>query len=91
VGNAAAGEPATFKDRLLLRTSLYQVLEGLAIAVYAVGAERAYIGLKEAFTAELQALTRALGELRVADALGGAAVEIVLGPDLYLFGEETGL
>jgi NADH-quinone oxidoreductase subunit F len=43
-------EPATFKDRLLLRTNPYQVLEGLAIAAYAVGADRAYVGLKEAFT-----------------------------------------
>jgi NADH:ubiquinone oxidoreductase subunit F (NADH-binding) len=53
VCNAAEGEPATFKDRLLLRTNPYQVLEGLAIAAYAVGAERAYIGLKETFTVEL--------------------------------------
>jgi Na+-translocating ferredoxin:NAD+ oxidoreductase RnfC subunit len=58
----AEGEPATFKDRLLLRTN--QVLEGLAIAASAVGAERAYIGLKETFTTEIQALTRALGEMR---------------------------
>ena len=91
VCNAAEGEPATFKDRLLLRTNPYQVLEGLAIAAYAVGAERAYVGLKEAFTPEAQALSRALGEMREADALGGVAVEIVLGPDLYLFGEETGM
>src|SRR5215204_1550906 len=91
VGNAAEGEPATFKDRLLLRTNPYQVLEGLAIAAYAVGAERAYIGLKETFGTEIQALSRALGEMREADALGPVAVELVLGPDLYLFGEETGL
>jgi NADH:ubiquinone oxidoreductase subunit F (NADH-binding) len=91
VCNAAEGEPATFKDRLLLRTNPYQVLEGLAIAAYAVGAERAYVGVKEAFTQEVQALRRALGEMRNADALGGIAVELVLGPDLYLFGEETGL
>jgi NADH-quinone oxidoreductase subunit F len=91
VCNAAEGEPATFKDRLLLRTNPYQVLEGLAIAAYAIGAERAYVGVKEAFTPEVQALHRALEEMRDADALGGIAVEIVLGPDLYLFGEETGL
>jgi NADH:ubiquinone oxidoreductase subunit F (NADH-binding) len=91
VCNGAEGEPATFKDRLLLRTNPYQVLEGLAIAAYAVGAERAYIGLKEAFTTEIQGLSRALGEMREADALGPVAMEIVLGPDLYLFGEETGL
>jgi NADH-quinone oxidoreductase subunit F len=91
VCNAAEGEPATFKDRLLLRTNPYQVLEGLAIAAYAVGAERAYIGLKQAFAPEVEALGRALQEMREADALGGMPVEVVLGPDLYLFGEETGL
>ncbi len=91
VCNAAEGEPATFKDRLLLRTNPYQVLEGLAIAAYAVGAERAYVGLKEAFRPEIEPLRRALGEMQDADALGGVPVEIVLGPDLYLFGEETGL
>ena len=91
VCSAAEGEPATFKDRLLLRTNPYQLLEGLAIAAYAVGAERAHVGLKETFTTEIQALTRVLGEMRDADALGGVAVEVVLGPDLYLFGEETEL
>jgi NADH:ubiquinone oxidoreductase subunit F (NADH-binding) len=91
VCNAAEGEPATFKDRLLLRTNPYQVLEGLAIAAYAVGAERAYVGVKEAFAPEIRALRRALGEMQDADALGGIPVEVVLGPDLYLFGEETGL
>lgn len=91
VCNGAEGEPATFKDRLLLRTNPYQVIEGLAIAAYAVGAERAYIGVKEAFDQEVQALGRALQEMQDADALGGIPIRIVLGPDLYLFGEETGL
>jgi NADH-quinone oxidoreductase subunit F len=91
VCNAAEGEPATFKDRTLLRTNPYQVLEGLAIAAYAVGAERAYVGLKETFAEEVQAVDRALRKMREADALGPIAIELVLGPDLYLFGEETGL
>jgi NADH:ubiquinone oxidoreductase subunit F (NADH-binding) len=91
VCNAAEGEPATFKDRSLLRANPYQVLEGLAIAAYAVGAERAYIGLKQVFAGELQTLERALQEMREADALGPVPIEVVLGPDLYLFGEETGL
>src|SRR6266487_336729 len=65
--------------------------KGLAIAAYAVGAERAFVGVKEGFAQEVRALRRALGEMRDADALGGIAVELVLGPDLYLFGEETGL
>ncbi len=91
VCNGAEGEPATFKDRLLLRTNPYQVLEGLAIAAYAVGADRAYVGLKETFTREVEAVSRALQEMSEADALGGIPFETVQGPDRYLFGEETGL
>jgi NADH:ubiquinone oxidoreductase subunit F (NADH-binding) len=91
VCNAAEGEPATFKDRFLLRTNPYQVLEGLVIAAYAVGAERAYIGLKETFTEEVATVSRALEEMQEADALGGISVEIIPGPDLYLLGEETGM
>jgi NADH-quinone oxidoreductase subunit F len=91
VCNGAEGEPATFKDRHLLRTNPFQVLEGLAIAGYAVGAERCYVGVKEAFTEEIEAVGRALEEMDAADALGGVPFEVVPGPDLYLFGEETGL
>ena len=91
VCNAAEGEPATFKDRLLLRTNPYRVLEGLAIAAHAVGAERAYVGLKETFALEIEAVRRALDEMHEAGALRETPIEIVLGPDLYLFGEETGL
>jgi NADH:ubiquinone oxidoreductase subunit F (NADH-binding) len=91
VCNGAEGEPATFKDRYLLRSNPYQVLEGLAIAAYAVGAERCFIGIKESFTEEVSAVDRALEEMREADALGDTQIEVVLGPDLYLFGEETGL
>jgi NADH-quinone oxidoreductase subunit F len=91
VCNAAEGEPATFKDRLLLRTNPYQVLEGLAIAAYAIGAQAAYVGIKETFAPEIQAVERALEEMVLADALGGIPFAVVLGPDLYLFGEETGL
>jgi NADH-quinone oxidoreductase subunit F len=91
VCNAAEGEPATFKDRLLMRRNPYQVLEGLAIAAHAVGAEKAYVGLKDTFTEEIGALTRALGEMADAGMLGPTSVELVPGPDHYLLGEETGL
>ncbi|MGE5460177.1 MAG: NADH-ubiquinone oxidoreductase-F iron-sulfur binding region domain-containing protein [Solirubrobacterales bacterium] len=91
VCNGAEGEPATFKDRSLLRTNPYQVLEGLAIAAYAIGAERAYLCVKEAFTQEVQAVDDALREMEGAGALGEIPIQVVLGPDLYLFGEETGL
>jgi NADH:ubiquinone oxidoreductase subunit F (NADH-binding) len=91
VCNAAEGEPATFKDRHLLRTNPYQVLEGLLIAAYAIGAAGAYIGLKEAFAPESSALVRAAQEMHDAGVADPVPVEVVYGPDLYLFGEETGL
>jgi NADH-quinone oxidoreductase subunit F len=91
VCNAAEGEPATFKDRMLLRRNPYQVAEGLAIAAYAVGAERAFFGLKETFAQEIERLTDALNEMEKAGALGTVPVEVVPGPDHYLLGEETGL
>jgi NADH:ubiquinone oxidoreductase subunit F (NADH-binding) len=90
VCNAAEGEPATFKDRLLIRRNPYRVLDGLGIAAHAVGAERAYLGLKESFTTETEVLARALGEMEAAEALP-VPVEILTGPDHYLLGEETGL
>src|SRR4029453_9761909 len=40
---------------------------------------------------EVRAISRALEEMREADALGGKSLKVVVGPDLYLFGEETGM
>ena len=40
VCNGAEGEPGTFKDRALLRANPYQLVEGLVIAAFAVGADR---------------------------------------------------
>lgn len=91
VCNAAEGEPGTFKDRWLLRNNPYQVLEGTVIAARAVGAREAFVALKKRFTTEQATLVRARDELAAAGLLGDVRVEIVLGPDDYLFGEEKAL
>ncbi len=91
VCNAAEGEPGTFKDRWLLRRNPYQVLEGVAIAAYAVSAERAFVALKASFQPELSALRRALSEMRPAGLLGDVPIEVVTGPEDYLYGEEKAL
>jgi NADH-quinone oxidoreductase subunit F len=83
VCNAAEGEPATFKDRWIIRRNPYQVIEGIAIAAYAIGAAKAYIVIRATSTAEIRALRRALTELPP-----GVPVELVAGPEEYLFGEE---
>jgi NADH:ubiquinone oxidoreductase subunit F (NADH-binding) len=91
VCNAAEGEPATFKDRWLLGHNPYQVLEGLAIAAYAVGAACAYVAVKGGYRRELAVLRRAVEEMERADLLGPVPVTITAGPDEYLFGEEKAL
>ena len=91
VCNAADGEPGTFKDRWLQRHNPYQVLEGIAIAALAVGASRAFIAIKRTFEREIGLLRRAIAEMRGSEMLGLVPIEIVSGPDEYLFGEEKAL
>jgi NADH-quinone oxidoreductase subunit F len=91
VCNAAEGEPGTYKDRWLLRMNPYQVVEGLAIAAHAAGAERAYIGIKGGFGREIEGLRRAMEEMSARDLTGPVPIELVGGPDEYLFGEEKAL
>lgn len=91
VANGAEGEPATFKDRAIMRADPYAVVEGVAIAAFAVGAERAFIGVKERCTVEASRLATAVDELTAAGWLDDTPVQVVLGPDHYLYGEETGL
>lgn len=91
VCNAAEGEPGTFKDRALLRHDPYRVLEGLAIAGYAVGAEAAYIATKASYAIEAERLARAIEEIEADGFFGDLRITLVLGPDEYLLGEEKAL
>jgi len=89
--NAAEGEPGTFKDRALLRTNPYRVLEGALIAAVAIGSDEIRIGTKARFGREIQRLRQAIDEMEARGWLDGVSVRLVLGPSHYLFGEETGL
>lgn len=91
VCNAAEGEPGTYKDRAILRYNPYQVVEGVAIAAFALEAREAYIGIKAAFTREVHSLRVALAEMAAAEILGDVPITLVEGPDEYLFGEEKAL
>jgi NADH-quinone oxidoreductase subunit F len=91
VCNAAEGEPATFKDRALMRANPYQAVEGLAIAAFCVDAESAYLCLKASFEREREAVTRAVREMDRAGVLGDLTVTVVAGPEEYLLGEEKAM
>jgi NADH:ubiquinone oxidoreductase subunit F (NADH-binding) len=91
VGNGAEGEPATFKDRMLMRFDPYRIVEGAAIAAFAVGAGTVYLATKRSYQREVEALTRAAVEMSASGMLQELTVNIVEGPDDYLFGEEKAL
>jgi NADH:ubiquinone oxidoreductase subunit F (NADH-binding) len=91
VVNGAEGEPGTFKDRTIVRSNPYAVIEGALIAARAVGATAISVALKQSFSAEADRLRDALGEVQQAGWLEGVTFDVFLGPAEYLFGEETAL
>ncbi|MBI2915071.1 MAG: SLBB domain-containing protein [Firmicutes bacterium] len=99
VCNAEEGEPGTFKDRLILESDPHRVLEGLAVACYAVGAETGYVyvrhDLAEAASQLEDALHAALDRGFLGDNVLGSGVRIrlklFLGGGAYVCGEELGL
>ena len=60
--NADEGEPGTFKDRELMLRDPHQLIEGILIACYAVGIEKAYIYIRGEFVAPWRAVEKALAE-----------------------------
>ena len=99
VCNADESEPGTFKDREILEKNPFQLIEGVAIASYGVGCERAYIYVRGEYGHQWDVLERAIAECRAAGRLGpdafgpGAPFDITLyrGAGAYICGEETAL
>ncbi|MGK0186359.1 MAG: NADH-quinone oxidoreductase subunit F [Verrucomicrobiales bacterium] len=97
--NADESEPGTFKDRYILHQDPHQLIEGMAIAAYAVGAKLAYIYVREEFPEAAQILEKAIAEAREKNFLGkgicGTDFELEIyihrGAGAYICGEETGL
>jgi NADH:ubiquinone oxidoreductase subunit F (NADH-binding) len=86
VANGEEGEPASIKDRWLLRNRPHLVLDGLRLAAAIVAADRAHVYVSDAESA--RSIEAALGELD-ADALGGVAVSVRTVEPGYVAGEET--
>jgi NADH-quinone oxidoreductase subunit F len=91
VVNGAEGEPGTFKDRALLRANPYQLVEGLIIAAFAIGAEEVFVCLKRSFGREVERVTHAVQEMQASGICTDCKVTVVTGPDEYLFGEEKAM
>jgi NADH-quinone oxidoreductase subunit F len=97
--NADESEPGTFKDRYILHQDPHQLIEGMIISCFAVGAHLAYIYIREEFPEAAKILENALNEARQRNFLGnnilgtGFDLEIWVhrGAGAYICGEETGL
>lgn len=86
VANGEEGEPASVKDRWLLRHRPHLVIDGVRLAARVVGAQRAHVYVSDAAAAA--AIEAALAEVGF-DTLGGLEISVVTVAPAYVAGEET--
>ena len=99
VCNSDEGEPGTCKDRDILRFNPHQLIEGMAIAGYTIGATKGYNYIRGEFWEPFERFQSAIEEARAAGLLGknimGSGidfdVDVHLGAGAYICGEETAL
>ena len=99
VCNADESEPGTFKDRVLMEHRPHLLLEGMALAAYAVGTDKAIIFIRGEYPKATAILSAAIAEAEATNLLGGGImggdfalnIEIRRGAGAYICGEETAL
>ena len=99
VCNADEGDSATFADRMLMEGDPFTLIEGMAIAGIAVGADRGYVYIRSEYPGAVDQMRRAIDIARAAGVLGpsvlGSAhafdIEVRVGAGAYVCGEETSL
>ena len=97
--NADEGDPGAFMDRSVLESDPHRVLEGMAIAGYAVGASRGFIycraeyplAIKRLRVAIRQAESHGLLGMNIGDTHFDFKIEVRLGGGAFVCGEETAL
>jgi len=99
VCNADEGEPGTFKDRAILEQDPHLLIEGMATAGFAVGAETGYIYVRGEYTLARKHLRQAIDEAYENNILGDGIfgsrvnfhIKLRRGAGSYICGEETAL
>ncbi len=97
--NADEGEPGTIKDRYVMEGDPHKVLEGIAIAGYAVGASKGFIYVRGEYYLSKHRLNQAIEQARAQGYLGEKLfgtdfsfdIEVRSGFGCYICGEETAL
>lgn len=99
VCNADEGDPGAFMDRSVLESDPHRVLEGMAIAAYAVGASKGYVYCRAEYPIAVARLKAAIHRAEKSGYLGNSIadstfsfhVELRLGGGVFVCGEETAL
>jgi NADH:ubiquinone oxidoreductase subunit F (NADH-binding) len=90
IANGAEGEPASVKDRLLLTRAPHLILDGIALAAYAVGANEAYLCVHAQEVDVLATLEDAVAE-RAGAHLDAVPVQVTGIPGRYVSSEQSAL
>ncbi len=92
VCNADEGDSGTFADRLLMEADPFLLVEGMAIAAHAVGADHGYIYIRSEYPFAIAKMQAAIDLARADGWLGrGFDMEVRVGAGAYVCGEETAL
>jgi NADH:ubiquinone oxidoreductase subunit F (NADH-binding) len=89
--NADEGEVGTFKDRYILENDPFSLIEGIAIAGYAIGAKKAFIYLRAEYHFLLDLLEDAIAQAKKKGFLKHLDIEVREGAGAYVCGEESAL
>ncbi len=97
--NADEGDPGAFMDRAVIEGDPHRLLEGLAIAAYAIGASKAYVYIRAEYPLAIERLKKAIAQAKEYGLLGhnildsGFNLEIMIkmGAGAFVCGEETAL
>jgi NADH-quinone oxidoreductase subunit F len=97
--NADEGDPGAYMDRTILESNPHQVIEGLAICAYAVGAEQAIIYVRAEYPLAVTTVTTAIEQALDRGILGDSvlgtdyklAITVFQGSGAFVCGEETAL
>src|SRR5947209_3992655 len=97
--NADEGDPGAFMDRSVLESDPHRVLEGMAIAAYAIGASQGYIYVRGEYPLAIRRLETAIKQAKKYGLLGSQIfespldfrIDIRIGAGAFVCGEETAL
>ncbi len=97
--NADEGDPGAFMDRSVLESDPHAVLEGMALAAYAVGADQGYIYVRAEYPLAISRLQTAIKQAKQYGLLGSGVfespfnltIDLRLGAGAFVCGEETAL